>query len=292
MSTSRSGFERRRLRSSYLSVLVSMTLVLFMAGILGFMLLNAKRMSDYVKRQFIFTVYLKAGAKRLEVSALQKEISLSNYASSARFTSRAQAAKAFQRELGQDFMDFLGYNPLLDAIDVRLKPDYVDPKKMGRIVGALRKNPLVENIVYERDLLGKVIENMRKIGIGLLAVTAVFFFIAIALINSAIRLAIHARRFLIKTMQLVGATKGFIRRPFLLKSLEMGFLSSLFALLALTGLLFYAEDLWGAYIDILDYKILAILYVGMIVMGMVIAWLSTYRATSKFLNLKADDLYY
>lgn len=292
MATGRSGFEQRRLRSSYFSVVVSMTLVLFMLGVLGLLLLNAEKISDYVKAQFAFTLYLKANAKRLEINTLQKEIRLSDYTRSTRFTSREQAAKRFQKELGQNFMDFLGYNPLLNAIDVQLKADYVDPKDMKRIAHMLSANPIVENVVYERDLLDKVTQNVQKISVGLLVITFAFSIIAIALISSAIRLSIYTRRFLIKTMQRVGATKRFIRRPFLYKGVELSLLSSFLALIALTACLFYAEREFGAYIRILDYKMLSVLYLGVIASSIVIAWISTYRATSRFLNLKADDLYY
>lgn len=291
MATDETRFEHKRVKSSYFSVVMSMALVLFMVGVLGFLLLRAEEISDYVKERFTFSVYVKEKAKDLEISALQKEISLSGYAKSVRFVSKAEAARSFQRELGTDFMDFLGYNPLLNSIDIRVKADYVDPAKMKRIADKLGANPIVESVVYEQSLLNKVSENVEKISIGLLILAAAFLIIAIALINSSIRLAIYARRFLIKTMQLVGATKGFIRKPFISKGVELSLVAALLALLLLTGLLFYLERELGAYIQILDYKSLAVVYVGVTGTGVCIAWLSTYRAASKFLNLKSDDLY-
>ncbi len=291
MVKGRTGFERRRVRSSHFSVVISMTLVLFMVGGLGFLLLRAKEVSDYVKERFTLSVYLKENAKDLEISRLQKGISLSDYAKSVRFVSKAQAARSFQRELGTDFMDFLGYNPLLNAIDIRIKADYVDLAKVKRIADELSTKSIVENAVYERSLLNEVSENIEKISIGLLIVAAAFLIIAIALINSSIRLAIYARRFLIKTMQLVGATKGFIRRPFTSKGIELSLIAALLALLLLTGCLFYLERELGAYMQILDFENLAVVYVGVIAMGVGIAWISTHCATSKFLNLKSDDLY-
>ncbi len=292
MTTSFERYQKRRLISSYFSVIISISLVLFLLGILGLLVLNTKKVADHFKEQIALTVYLKDTAKEVEIEQLKKSLAMADYTKSIDYVSKEQAAEEHSEDIGEDFMDFLGYNPLQNSIDIFMNADYVSSKQVDSIATGLTDKNFVDDVVYDKPLITLLNENVRKISIWVLVASALFTFIAVLLINSSIRLSVYSKRFTIKTIQMVGATKGFIRKPFIWQSMKLGLIGSIVAIIGMAGVLYYLNDSFQE-LDLLgDVKMLTILFVGILVAGIVITWISTYFATSRFLNLQTDELYY
>ncbi|TFG78659.1 MAG: FtsX-like permease family protein, partial [Flavobacteriales bacterium] len=242
MGNSFENYQKRKLVSSYFSVVLSIGLVLFLLGVLGLLVLNTKKMADHFKEQIAISIFLKESAKEVEVNQLQKSLGMADYVKSATYVSKEEAAKKHSEEIGENFMDFLGYNPLKNSIDVKLKADFVTPEQIEEIAAELASKDYVEEVSYDKPLVGLLNDNVKKISFWILVASGVFTFIAVLLINSSIRLSIYAKRFIIKTMQMVGATKAFIRRPFIWTNVKLGMLGGLIALLALAGFLYYIDS--------------------------------------------------
>ncbi|MCM8569394.1 permease-like cell division protein FtsX [Gramella jeungdoensis] len=292
MTTSFERYQKRRLISSYFSVVISISLVLFLLGMLGLLVLNTKKVADHFKEQIALTVYLKDNAKEVEIEQLKKSLAMADYTKSTNYVSKEDAAEAHSEEIGEDFMEFLGYNPLQNSIDVYMNADYVSSDQVDKIATDLTEKSFVDEVVYDKPLIALLNDNVKKISLWVLIASSVFTFIAVLLINSSIRLAVYSKRFIIKTMQMVGATKGFIRRPFIWQSVKLGIIGAIVALIGMAGVLYYLNNSFRE-LDLLgDVKMLATLFIGIFLMGIVITWISTYFATSRFLNLKTDELYY
>ncbi|WP_297705573.1 permease-like cell division protein FtsX [uncultured Eudoraea sp.] len=292
MSKSFERYQKRKLISSYFSVVLSIGLVLFLLGVLGLLVLNTKKLADHFKEQIKISVFLKDNAKEVEVDQLQKSLVMSDYTKSAVYVSKEEAAEVHSAEIGENFLDFLGYNPLKNSIDVALKADFVSTEQVEEIASELAKKDYVEEVSYDKPLIALLTDNVKKISFWILIASAIFTLIAVLLINSSIRLSIYSKRFIIKTMQMVGATKRFIRRPFIWTNIKLGMLGSLLALIAL-GIVLYYVDMNFPELNLLqDFMILSILFVGVFILGVLISLISTYFATQRFLNLRTDDLYY
>ncbi|MBO2543223.1 FtsX-like permease family protein [Salegentibacter sp. BDJ18] len=292
MSTSFEKYQRRRLISSYFSVVISIALVLFLLGMLGLLVLNTKKVADHFKEQIALTVYLKDTAKEVEIEQLKKSLAMADYTKSTTYVSKEEAAEAHSKEIGEDFMEFLGYNPLQNSIDVYMNADFVSGEQVDEIAADLTSKNFVDEVIYDKPLIALLNENVKKISFWVLIASGVFTFIAVLLINSSIRLSVYSKRFIIKTMQMVGATKGFIRRPFIWQSVKLGIIGAIIALIGMAGALYYLNNSFPQLSLTSDVKLLAALFVGVFVMGILITWLSTFFATSRFLNLKTDELYY
>lgn len=292
MSTSFEKYQRRRLISSYFSVVISIALVLFLLGMLGLLVLNTKKVADHFKEQIALTVYLKDTAKEVEIEQLKKSLAMADYTKSTTYVSKEAAAQAHSKEIGEDFMEFLGYNPLQNSIDVYMNADFVSGEQVDDIAADLTSKNFVDEVVYDKPLIALLNENVKKISLWVLIASGIFTFIAVLLINSSIRLSVYSKRFIIKTMQMVGATKGFIRRPFIWQSVKLGIIGALIALIGMAGALYYLNSSFPELSLTSDLKLLAALFAGVLVMGILITWLSTFFATSRFLNLKTDELYY
>ena len=292
MSASFENLQKRRLISSYFSVVLSIALVLFLLGLLGMLVLNAKKVSDHFKEQVVLTIYLKDTAKEVEVKQLEKSLAMADYVKTTEYVSKEQAAEFMKEENGEDFMDFVGYNPLQNSIDVHLKADFVTSDQLGEISDeALIKN-FVDEVTYDNDLVTLMNNNVKKISFWVLVISGIFTLIAVLLINSSIRLAVYSKRFTIKTMQMVGATKQFIRRPFVWKSVRLGIIGGVLALFGMAIVLFYLNKTFPE-LELLSNPILvAFLFIFVFTLGIIITWISTYIATQRFLNLKTDQLYY
>mgnify|MGYP000898236947 FL=1 len=292
MSASFENLQKRRLISSYFSVVLSIALVLFLLGLLGMLVLNAKKVSDHFKEQVVLTIYLKDTAKEVEVKQLEKSLAMADYVKTTEYVSKEQAAEFMKEENGEDFMDFVGYNPLQNSIDVHLKADFVTSDQLGKISEeALSKN-FVDEVTYDNDLVTLMNNNVKKISFWVLVISGIFTLIAVLLINSSIRLAVYSKRFTIKTMQMVGATKQFIRRPFVWKSVRLGIIGGFLALFGMAIVLFYLNKTFPE-LELLSNPILvAFLFIFVFTLGIIITWISTYIATQRFLNLKTDQLYY
>lgn len=292
MSSSFEKHQKRRLISSYFSVVLSIALVLFLLGLLGMLVLNAKKVSDHFKEQVVVTIYLKDTAKQVEIKQLEKSLAMSDYVKSTEYVSKEQAAEFMKAENGEDFMDFVGYNPLQNSIDVHLKADYVTSEHLEKVSTEATNKKFVEEVSYDNDLVNLMNDNVKKISFWVLIISALFTLIAVLLINSSLRLAVYSKRFTIKTMQMVGATKRFIRRPFVWKSIRLGIIGAILALIGMAIVLYYINETFPE-LELLTNPILMIaLFTVIFSLGIIITWISTHFATQRFLNLKTDELYY
>lgn len=292
MAKSYDKHQKRRLLSSYFSVVLSISLVLFLLGLLGLLVLNTKKVSDHFKEQIALTVYLKDQANEVEVNQLKQSLALAEYTKEANYVSKEDAAEEHANVIGEDFMEFLGYNPLQNSIDVYLLAEYVSPEQLEEIAAEIGEKSFVEEVTYDKPLIALLHDNVSKITFWILIVSSAFLIISILLINSSIRLSVYSKRFVIKTMQMVGATKRFIRRPFIWKNIQLGILGSFLAIIALGFVLYYLDQAFPE-LQILNQEILlAGLFIGIFAVGVFISWLSTFFATQRFLNLKTDDLFY
>ena len=292
MSSSFEKYQKRRLISSYFSVVISIGLVLFLLGLLGLLVLNTKKVADHFKEQIAMTVYLKDTAKEVEIEQLKKSLALAEYTKSTTYVSKEEAAEAHSKEIGEEFMDFLGYNPLQNSIDLYMKADYVSPEQIDEIAEDITSKNFVDEVVYDKPLIALLNDNVKKISFWVLVISGVFTFIAVLLINSSIRLAVYSKRFIIKTMQMVGATKTFIRSPFIWQSVKLGIIGAVLALIGMGIVLYYLNSSFPELELLSDVKLLVALFAGILMMGIFITWASTFFATSRFLNLRTDELYY
>lgn len=284
-------YQKRRLISSYFSVVISIALVLFLLGNLGLMIINAKKLSDLLKEQISLTIYLNDSAKKVEINQIQKSLELADYTKSITFVSKEEAAELMISETGEDFMDFVGYNPLQNSIDIHLKADYVTNDKLNEIASELSDKKFVDDVKFDENLIELMNKNVRKISYWVLIFSIVFTLISVLLINSSIRLAVYSKRFIIKTMQMVGATKSFIRKPFIYKNLQLGLVGAFIANLALC-VVFYQLDTYFPELTLSNaIEKLALLVLAVFGVGFIITWISTFIATQRFLNLKTDQLY-
>ena len=291
MSTAEDKFTKKRLRSSYFTVIISISLVLFMLGLLGIGILQAKKLSTYVKENIGFSVILKNDVKDVDVVKFQKSLDAARYVKSTEFIDKDRAAKELTEDLGEDFVDFLGYNPLLSSIEVRLNADYANPDSLNWIEAEMTKNPRVKEVFYQRDLVVLVNENIRRISIVILIFSILLLIIATALINNSIRLSLYSKRFVIKTMQLVGATSGFIRKPFILRGIANGMYGALIAIALLMGVLYYARQRMPELFEFQDVQMMATLFGMVLLLAIIITWISTSLAVRRFLRMKTDKLY-
>lgn len=292
MAASFEKYQKRRLISSYFSVVISISLVLFLLGLLGLLVLNTKKVADHFKEKIALTVYLKDTAKEVEITQLKQSLALAEYTKTAEYISKEQAAEEHSATIGENFMEFLGYNPLQNSIDVYLLADFVSPEQLEEINAELSTKDFVDEVAYDKPLIALLNDNVKKISLWVLIISGLFTFIAVLLINSSIRLSVYAKRFTIKTMQMVGATKQFIRRPFIWNSVKLGMLGALLAMIGMAVVLFYLNRSFPELQLIKDQLLLALLFIFIFLMGLLITWISTFFATQRFLNLQTDELYY
>jgi len=291
MSSSYDRYQKRRLISSYFSVVISIALVLFLLGIIGFLLLNAKKVTDFMKENVNVTVYLKDTAKDVEIKQLEKSLALADYVKTTDFVSKDDAAEAMKSEFGDDFMDLVGYNPLQNSIDVKLKADFLTNEKLEELTALAQEKSFVDEVKYDESLVELINSNVKKISFWVLLLSAIFTLIAVLLINSSIRLSVYSKRFTIKTMQMVGATKSFIRRPFVWKSIKLGILGAVVALIGLGFVVYYVDKMFPELALRQSLVLIGGLFLAVFLLGIIITWISTYFATQRFLNLKTDQLY-
>lgn len=292
MSKSFEKYQNRRLRSSYASVVISVALVLFLLGMLGLLIVKTKTVSDHFKEQVAITVFFKDNAKEKAVKELQTSLEKEEYIKKIEYVSKEDAAKQYSQDIGEDFIEYLGSNPLKNAIDIYVKSEFVTPEKMVEIEKELSKNKIIFEISYDKPLIELLTKNIQRIGFWVLLFSAIFMLIAVVLINSAIRLSVYSKRFTIKTMQMVGATKGFIRKPFIWKGIKLGVFGALVAICGILGVVLYLSKNIPEVQLLEDKGLLAILFTSIILIGIVITFISTYFATQRFLNLRTEELYY
>ena len=291
MASSFDKFQKRRVITSYVSVVLSVFLVLFLLGLLGLFVINSKRLSDNFKEDIVMTVFFKNEANDSVFKAFDAELKAAPFAKDFKYVSKEQAAKEHEKTLGENFVEYLGANPLYNSYDIHLKADYVTNPGFSKAENQIRANTMVADVVYDKQLITLVNDNIRKVSFWILVISGVFAIISFLLINSSLRLAIYANRFIIKTMQMVGATKAFIRKPFVRRSVILGIIGSVLAVLVLLGVLFYIHVNFPALDIFKDIELTIAVLLAVLVLGVVITWISTYFATQRFLNLRTDDLY-
>jgi cell division transport system permease protein len=286
------GTSKTRLRSSYVTLVVSVSLVLFLLGILGLVLINARELSDYFRESLSLSIMLDDAAKEADIRMLQKDLDAKAYIKSTKYVSKDAAAANMKEELGEDFISFLGDNPLPPSIDVYLVSNYANPDSAAKIEKYIQLYPFVKDVIIPESLLGLINENVNKISLFLIIISAFLFLIALTIINNTIRLSIYSKRFLIRTMQLVGATRSFIRRPFILQGAFHGFLAALIAMTLLMGLLYLIEKEFFMMFTFENTNLLMMLGAAIIITGVLINLISTYFSVNKYLSISEDKLYY
>ena len=285
------NYQKRRILNSYFSVVISISIVLFLLGILGLFLLNTKNLVSHFKEQIVMTVFLKDSAKDIEISQMQKKIQLNSATKKVTYTSKEEAAELYARDIGEDFVEFLGYNPLLNSLDIYFNSTYVNNLSLNETKTEIEVSDFVDEVVFDQPLVTLLDENIQRVSFLLLMISALFIIIALLLINSSIRLSIYSKRIIIKTMQLVGATKSFIRKPFILNHIRLGILSSILALIGLSFLLWEIDKRFPELEMFQQQNELTIIFIGIMFLGIGITGLSTFFATQRYLKLKTNAVY-
>ena len=291
MKTANNTSLNRRILSSSASVVISLSLVLFVIGLLGLVLINAQRLSNYVKENIGFTIMLKEGVNEIEIMNFQKILDAADFAKSSTFVSKEQATKDLQNDLGEDFVSFLGYSPLLASVDVKLNASYANTDSLAAIKAELNVYPVVHTIFYQENLIDKLNSNVNRLSFFSLSFCLLLFIIAFALINNTIRLSVYSKRFLIRTMRLVGATNSFIQKPFLVKGIYQGIYSSIFAIFMLIGSIQLIQSETASMLNITDLKIIGFIFILIFIFGFFLSWISTFFAVRKFIKQNESELY-
>ena len=283
-----SEYQQSRLISSYFSVTLSIALVVFILGVLGILLINSQKIESHFKEQISFTIYISELTKPIQIKQLQKSLKLKKETKNVVYISKEKAAEIHAESIGEDFIEFLGYNPLLNSIEVKFLSEYVSPAFLDKLKTSLENESFVDEVYYDVPLIEILDKNIKKISQGLLATSITLLLIAILLINSSIRISIYSKRLIIKTMQLVGATKNFIRKPFLIKYLILGFYGTFIAILSLSSIIYLIEIKYPE-LDLVKkpYEITMVFFI-ITILSLMITGISSFLATERFLNLKTD----
>ena len=291
MNTAFDKFQKQRLISSYFSVVLSIALVLFLMGLLGVLVLNTKKIGDHFKEQVHLVLFLADDTSDQQIKEISKALSEKPYTKSMTFISKDEAAEAQEKDLGENFVEFLGFNPLKNALDVQLNAEFVDPTTIAEAVAEWEATKGIAEVSYDQPLIGLLNENITKMTLWILVISGIFSLVAFLLINSSIRLSIYAKRFIIKTMQMVGATPGFIRKPFILTNVKLGLIGAVMADIFI-GIVLWRVQQSIPELDVLgDIKQVAWLFLGVPFLGMSIAGISTFWAAQRFLKLRTAELY-
>jgi cell division transport system permease protein len=292
MASAEQKAHKRQIWRSNVTAVVSIALVLFMLGLLGLILLYANALSNYVKENIGFTIYMKDEAKEVDIIQFQKFLDASDFVRSTDYVSKEEAAEYLQETLGEDFVGFMGYNPLKRSVDVKIKSEYATEDGIVSIQSDLLKNPMIHEIDYPVDLVRIINRNVRKAGVVILVFCGLLSVIAISLINNNIRLSVYSKRFLINSMKLVGATQGFIRKPFVIEGVLRGIIGAFVAIGLLSGVIYLANQNVPELFGLNDIEIVGTLFGAVLALGLIISFLSTTFAVRKYLRLNADELYY
>lgn len=290
MASSFEKFQKRRLLSSYFSVILSMFIVLTLLGALGLFVINTEKISGHVKENIPISVYFKRDADPENVKDFGEKLKNAEYIKDYVYVTKEEAAEN-NRDIMGDYENLLDSNPLSDSYDLHLKGSYVQADSIKQIEVDFRSNPQVSDVTYDVLMVEMANDNIKKISFWILIISGVLAFISMLLINSSLRLSIYSHRFIIKTMQMVGATKSFIRRPFIWRGIKLGLIGSLFAIGALLWFIYYLDQKFPVLNIWEDWIPNAIVFGGVLLFGIIIAAISTFFATQRFLNLRTDDLY-
>ena len=283
----------RRMAGSYFMSLMSIALVLFLLGVFALLMMHAQKLSNHLKENIGFEIVMNSNVKEDNILKLQRELDAMPAVKSTEYITKDEAIRRLSEDLGEDFLQWLGNeeNPLLPSIDVRFMADYANNDSLNLIQTQLLKNKDIKEIYYHKSLVNLINQNMNRIGLGLMIASLVLLIIAITLIRNTIRLSIYSKRFLVRSMQLVGATPAYIRRPFIKSGITQGFFGALIAIAFLALLLYGLYQRLPELILVQDYTIIICIFGGIIVLGILLGGLSTRSALRKYLNADVDKLY-
>lgn len=285
------GQKKKKVTGSYFVSTLSIALVLVVVGFLMFILLNARQVSDHVKQNIGFSIIVKDNVNEAEIKKMQKILDTKSFVSSSVFISKEDAAREFKKELGEDFEEVLGYNPLLPSVEIKLNPVYANNDSLAVIEKSLLKNEVVQEVSYQKSLVHMINENVRRISIILLIAGTALMLISFTLIRNTIHLAVYSQRFLIKTMQLVGAKPFFICKPFIQNSVWFGFFGSMFANLILLAAIYFLQKEVGGVVDLMNKQIIIMMVVFVMVCGILLSLVSSWMSVAGYLRKDLNDLY-
>tara|TARA_B100001142_G_scaffold292889_1_gene312060 strand:- start:1031 stop:1909 length:879 start_codon:yes stop_codon:yes gene_type:complete len=281
----------KKIVSSSVSVIISLSLVLFVVGLLSLVLINAQKLSNYVKENIGFSIMIKEDVKEIELIEFNKILDAEDFTKSTRFISKEQATKELEQDLGEDFVNFLGFNPIMASIDVKLNSSYANNDSLQNISSRLEKSDVVYEVFYQKNFIKKLNSNVGKISFFLICISLILFFIAFALINNTIRLSVYSKRFIIRTMRLVGAENSFIQKPFLISGVYQGLYSAIFAIFMLLGSIQLIQTETASILNINDLKNIGLVFIVLFCSGIIISGTSTFFAVRKFIYLNEGELY-
>ncbi len=281
-----------RLGGSYVTLMISISLVMLMLGLSGLFLLHSNRLTDYVKENFLVTVMFKDSLPDAEMLTLQKRLQLNTSVKSCVMVSPEEAAARMEEDYGQDFIEPLGFIPIPPSLEITMKPEFATDELIDALVQEIRREPIVGDVYYDKDLVNEVNVNSGTVSLILFAFAALVFLISYSLINNTIRLAVYSRRFLIRSMLLVGATRGFIRRPFLIQSVWMGLVSSLLAVVMLEGVIIVINNQLPELKAVQDETLVYLLFGAVLCSGVFISWISSWSALNRYIRINTDYLYH
>jgi len=293
MNKSRTNTQKRRVNGAYFTSVISVSLVLFTLGFLGLIMLYANNLSNYIKENIGFEIVMKTDVKEADIIKLQKHLDTKNFVKTTEYITSEEASKRLKKILGDDFVDFMSEddNPLLPSIDIRLNANWANNDSLAVIEQYIMEDDNVKEVYYQKSMVNIINKNLREIGLVMLAFSILLLIIAIALINNTIRLSVYSKRFTIRSMQLVGATEAFIRKPFVMKGILQGAISAALAILLLVGIIEVLRQNIPELRLISDNLTLIILFVAILVCGLILTGLSTATAVSKYLRMDSDKLY-
>ena len=283
--------KNKRLLSSYFSVVLSISIVLFMMGAFFLIAFNASKISDDFKEKIPITIYLKNDAKKIEIEQLIKKLNLKDYTNSINYISKEKGAEILINEIGEDFIEFYGTNPLLNSIDLFLKSEFVTTLVFDEISNELNNTDFIDEIIYDAPLVSLINDNINRIKYWILGIAMFFLIISILVINSSIRLSIYSNRINIKTMQMVGATRRFIRKPFISTHIKLGLIGSLIAITLLSSSLYYIQNNFEYFNFESEITLIILMFAAISVFSIIITYLCTFFATQRFLKIKIEQLY-
>ena len=283
------NIKNRRLFTSYVSITVIMSIVLFLFGFFGIFFISSNSIANSFKEDFSVSIFFKENAKKIEIIQLQNELLMSSYIQKLKYISKDDALLIMKEEYGQDFIQELGFNPLVNSIDINLKSEFVEASSLDSISSIISKKKYVDEITYDKNLINSINNNIRRVSLWLMPSIMILSIITFLVINSSIRLSIYSNRQLIKTMQLVGATKSFIRRPFIRTNILLSIISSLISISILILLIYYIDSNIS-FVEDIKLQSLIMLFIIIISLGLIISYISTFLATQNILKIKADNL--
>ena len=283
------NIKNRRLFTSYISITIIMSVVLFLFGFFGIFFISSNSIANSFKENFSVSIFFKENAKNIEITQLQNEILMSDYVEKLKYVSKDEAVLLMKDEYGQDFIKELGFNPLVNSIDFNLKSEYVEATLLDSISRLIENKNYVDEIVYDKNLINIINDNIKRISLWLMPSIIILLIITFLVINSSIRLSIYSNRQLIKTMQLVGATKAFIRKPFIKINIFLSLISSIISISAIILLIYYI-DLNISFVDSISIESVITLFLIILSLRLFISYISTFFATQNILKIKADNL--